>query len=315
MSSFKMLGGHGCKQRGRAGRCAGLVVATALFLGPIASQATEITAADGFRAASDLVAEVRLLHDANYTTPPGNKLLRKQTVYPRHVLQLARTVLRKANTLAWISGGETVLLGPMPTQMVRPSDVLEKLEATDWVIQGLKPIFGVAVEIAPAPLDASKTPNDVYAALYRLSQMIDGLGIPKTVPNDIYQLADAIVFELAIIRDHYGAPKVPLQPRDRGKDLRDVYGRVFVLADTLGQLAAARPELAPVGGVIRPSRRRGVTYALNDILADVVEMRATTGRLDQAERGQVVSGMTPSHVYQRLDAALAIIRALAEKNA
>jgi hypothetical protein len=54
---------------------------------------------------------------------------------------------------------------------------------------------------------------------------------------------------------------------------------------------------------------------LNDILADVVAMRATTGRLDQADQGKIVSGMTPSHVYQRLDVAIAIIQALDDKKA
>jgi hypothetical protein len=141
------------------------------------------------------------------------------------------------------------------------------------------------------------------------------LGIPETVPNDIYQLADAIVFELKIISEHYGAPEPAAQPGDKCKDLQDVYARALVLADALGQLAVAQPKLAPIGGVIRPSRRRDVIYALNDILADVVAMRVTTGRLDQTDPGKIVSGKTPSHVYQRLDVALAIIQALAGKSA
>ena len=309
----RLVRNHASALRRWTRRSAGLGVAAVLIFAPAASQAKEATIADAFRAANDLIAEVRLLHVANFSTPPHTKLQRGQVVQSRHVLQLARTVLRKVNMLAWISGGDTIPIGPMPTQKVRPSDVLEKLKSTDWVIKGLKPIFSVSTDITPAPLDAGKTPNDVYAALYQLSEMIDGLGIPKVVPNDIYQLADAIVFELEIIANHHGAPEPPAQPRDESKYLQDVYARAFVVADALRQLVEARPKLTLAGGIIRPSRQRGVMYALNDILADVVAMRATTGRLDQADPEAIVSGMTPSDVHQRLDVALAIIRTLLDK--
>lgn len=292
------------------------------------------TSADVLRAVSDLTAEVRLLHDANFTAAPGKKVSRSQTLHPRHVLQMTRTVQQKANTLAMLNGADIVAVGPMPTRKVKSADVMARIDAVAWVIDGMKPIFGVKAMIKPAPKREDATPNDVYSALHQLSQMIDGLGNPRTVPNDIYKIVDSIVFELEILARHYlkphqvgdqditghnGAWNADLRPERKTKTLRTIYNRTFALAEALDRLIASRPELAPNGGVLRPYRRRGiinadhVSYALNDVLADVVAMKATTGDLTLAQSKRLASGMTPDHVNSRLQDALRIVEMLTDE--
>lgn len=123
--------------------CAALGFGIILLVGPAPSVAGTITAADSFRVASNLAMEVHLLHDANFSQATGSPIRRKERVLPRHVLQMARTVLRKANMLAWIYGSDTVPMGPMPTRKVRHDDVHATLQSSVWVIEGLRPIFNI----------------------------------------------------------------------------------------------------------------------------------------------------------------------------
>lgn len=290
-----------------------------MLVGPAPSVAGTITAADSFRVASNLAMEVHLLHDANFSQATGSPIRRKERVLPRHVLQMARTVLRKANMLAWIYGSDTVPMGPMPTRKVRHDDVHATLQSSVWVIEGLRPIFNIQTDVVPAPLDASKTSNDVYSVLDQISQMIDGLGIPETVPNDLYQLVDAIVFELETIARHYNARSALMRPRDNSKSFRDIHAETLAIADALEGLVKVRPKLTPVDGIIPPYHRSGaidadhVSYALSDLLADVVAMKATTGKIGDIRAPKQVSGMTVSHVHQRLAIASEIVALLAKE--
>jgi len=307
----------------------GFVMILALLL----SAAAEATVpADVLRRVSELQGEVRLLHDANFTVASAKPISRSQTLRPRHVLQLARTVQHKINTLAMLNGAETILVGPMPTRKISPADVLARIEAIAWVIEGVKSVVGVEALVEFAPRRANATPNDAYSALYQLSQMIDGLGNPRTVPNDLYNIVDSIVFELEILKHHHlkphqfwdqdlsddsGTSNVDLRPASNGKTLADIYDGTFALAEALDGLIASRPDLAPTGGILRPYRWRAiinadqVSYALNDVLADVVAMKATTGDLTLASSKRPASGMTPTHVYERLQDAMRIVALLA----
>jgi len=262
-----------------------------------------------------VIAKVRLLHDANFTktaAPPIQPEGRK----PRHVLQLSRTVMDKANTLAMINGGNTVAVPPIPSREVKPDDVLDSVRATDQVIAGLLPIFGVeAAADAVAPV-GKKTPNDVYAALYRLSKMIDGLGIPATVPNDVYRIAETIAQELKDMVRRSGL-SLPIPPKaSAGKKPQEVYDRAFDLAGAFQQMLRKQPDFAPAGGLAEPQIHKGpikpehVRYVLNDLLAEVASMQVAAGYQKKIVLTSVASGMTPSDVYDELTKALSLVEVM-----
>ncbi|MGI9490909.1 MAG: hypothetical protein ACR2QF_00635 [Geminicoccaceae bacterium] len=287
--------------------------------------------ADLLDAVDQLMVDVRLLHDASFSDPTENKLLRSEALYPRHILQMVRVVQQKANTLAWLNGAETIAVGPTPTHKVVPEDILANIEAVDWIIDGVKPEFGVKADARPEPRQERPSFNEVYSTLHHMSQLIVGLSVPGIVSNNIYMIVDSIVFELEILANHYLKPielkehymtfyfQAGNESENRTKDLNDVFESSFELADALDRLITLRPELAPTGGILRPHRQDGhididhINYALNDMLADVLAMKATTGNLTQPPRKRLVSGTTPTKVFDRLQDALRLIEALTTK--
>jgi hypothetical protein len=276
-----------------------------------------ITPTDVFRAVTEAQAEVRLLHDANFSSADaGLQVIKPENRRPRHVLQLARTVLRKANQLAFINGGVTVSEPAMPNREVLPEDVLAVVQTTMRQVRSLKPVFGVQATAQASSPSGTKSPNDVYAALYELSQMIDRLGIPVVVPNDVHQIAATIKSELALIAKAYDAPVPQSFSPSAAKTPKDVYARAFELFDAFGRLTAAHPELTPPGGLTIPYRQDGaikpahVAYALNDLLAEVGAMKIAGGDATPVRPVTMKGGMTPAHVYDRLSEALAVVEAL-----
>ncbi len=300
-------------------RVALLPVIAFLFLILPVSTAKAATPSEAYRAVIEVIAEVRLLHDANYSSAEdGVASIRPESRRPRHVLQMARTVLAKANMLATINGGGTAPVPPMPTREVTPGDVIEAVNKVSQVIAGLKSIYGVRGGPGSTPAPGKKNPNDVYAALHRLSSMIDGLGIPATVPNDVYQIADTIVFELESMAKRYGISSKPVMTKSAGKNPNDVYAHAFKLASAMRRLVQSRPNLAPAGGLTVPFKDTGkikpeqVRYALNDLLAEIASMKIATGDLEEVRLAPIPSGTTPSNVYDRLTEALSLVERMAD---
>lgn len=285
--------------------------------GAVHSKAEATTTTDVFHAVNEIISEVVRLHDANFTNASGS-MIRSEGRLPRHVMQMARTVLKKANLLASINDGTIAPMPWLPSWEITPTDVMIVVQPTAQLIQELKPVFGVEGNVAPASSEGSKDPDDVYAALYFLSQMIDGLGIPRSVPNDAYQIADTIVSQLMILAHRYDVPLRPPRAGNPGKKTHDVYAHAFELVHAIDRLIAARPELDPTGGVALMHQRSGridqehVIHTLNDLLAEVVAMRAAIGDKKQVREPKPVSGMDPSDVYNRLSDALAIVEDLSE---
>lgn len=312
MGLEKMIAAAGSYQRSSWRR---LSVATLFVLAFSSSISEAATPTEVHNAVKKVIAKVRLLHDANFSNadapsiqPEGRK--------PRHVLQLSRTVLDKANTLATINGGATVSVPPMPSREVKPDDVLDSVHATDRVIAGLMPIFGVEAAADAVMPAGKKTPNDVYASLHQLSTMIDGLGIPATVPNDVYRISKTITLELTDMVQRSGL-SMPAPPEaSAGKKPQEVYDRAFDLAAALRQMLLKRPNFEPAGGLTEPQSHAGpikpeqVRYVLNDLLAEVASMEVAAGYQKKIMLASVASGMTPSDVYDELTKALSLVEAM-----
>ncbi|MGI9419507.1 MAG: hypothetical protein ACR2RA_16895 [Geminicoccaceae bacterium] len=204
----------------------------------------------------------------------------------------------------------------IPTREVKPDDVLDSVRATDRVISGMLPIFGVEAAADAATPAGKKTPNDVYAALFQLSKMIDGLGIPATVPNDVYRIAETISQELTDMVQRSGL-SMPAPPEASAeKKPQEVYDSAFDLAVAFQQMLRKRPEFAPAGGLTGPQNHKGpiepehVRYVLNDLLAEVASMQAAAGSQKKVVLASVASGMTPSDVYDELVKSIALVEVM-----
>lgn len=308
-----------------------LVGATLILAWLLPTAAAATTPTDVLHAVDQIVAKVRLLHEANFSDATVKKRYRPQRLHPRHLLQMVRVVQQKANTLAWLNGAETIVVGPIPTRKVKQADVLANIDAVAWIIDGMIPIFGIKKQIEPTARHEGATSKDVYSTLLQLSQLIDGLGTPRIAPNNLYMIVDSIVFELEILANHYmetyeleeyymafyhEAWIDDQRPEGKIKSLKDIYPSTFALADALNRLVALRPELAPAGSILRPFFRPGVinadlvSYTLNDVLADIVAMKAATGNLTRTPSKRLASGITPTHVVNRLQDALSLVDAL-----
>ncbi len=299
-------------QRWQWGR---LFAATFFGLAISSSLAEATTPTDVYRAVDEVITKVERLHHANFSNGDAS-LIQPEGRKPRHVLQLSRTVLDKANTLAVINGSATFAVPPLPSREVKPADVLQSVRATDRVIAGLLPIFGVEAVADTATVDGKKTPNDVYAALNHLSKMIDGLGIPATVPNDVYRIAETITSELTDMAVRSGLSMPALPKASTGKKPNQVYDRAFDVADALQDFLQERPEFTPVGGLTEPQRHEGpikpehVRFVLNDLLAEIASIQVAAGHQKKIVLASAASGRTPSDVYDQLTKALALIEVM-----
>lgn len=313
--ALKQSVAHAARHRIRSERAhSGLrmMAVSILLSGATLSEVKAATTTDVFREVNGIISEVMLLHEANFTTATG-QIIRSEGRLPRHVMQMARTVLKKANLLALINGGSTEPMPWMPTWEITPTDVMYVVEPTAKVIRSLKPIFNITETVEPKIKDGTRASDDVYTSLHFLSQLIDELGIPRSVPNDTFQIADEITQQLTTLAQHYEIPTRTPNTGHQGKKTHDVYRRVFELSDAIDQLIDSKPELGPTGGLARPQRRTGrvdqehLIHALNDLLAEVVAMRAAIGDKKELKPAEDVSGMDPSDVYNRVDDALAIV--------
>ena len=292
------------------------LLAAAIFgLAFLSATAEAATPTDVYNAVDEVIAKVERLHHANFSNSDVPSI-RPEGRKPRHVLQLSRTVLDKANTLAMINGSATIAVPPIPSREVKPDDVLESVRATDRVIAGLLPVFGIEAVADRATGGGKKMPNDVYAALNRLSKMIDGLGIPATVPNDVYRIAETLTSELTDMVQRSGLSMPALPEASAGKKPKEVYDHAFDVADALRQFLRKQPELAPAGGLTEPQRYEGpikpehVRFVLNDLLAEVASMQVAAGQQKKIVLASVASGRTPSDVYDQLTHALALIEVM-----
>jgi hypothetical protein len=169
-----------------------LVALVALFLClPMARLAAQdIMPAHVNQVVDNLIAELALLHEADfaaYRTGPEPAMPTQRR--PRHVIQKARSVMEKIQMPRFINGLEVARFDPLPVREVEPGDVKALADDMLLSLRELKPVFGVTATPEPAARVLGTTPTEVYAKLVRADDMIDALGLPAVVPNDVWRVA------------------------------------------------------------------------------------------------------------------------------
>jgi len=279
----------------------------------------EITPTDVYHVVDTINAELDALlatsgnhYEADPTAPP---LTPRQ---PRHVVQKAREVLLKAQTLRALNGLPENPVPPFPLTEAVPADSKAMVDAILRDLYELRTKFAVSEQPSPPPpLVPGRTPTDVYANLQRASDSLDLLGVPRTMPNDVNRVAMMIVQDLEVIlaARHRPVP-APAAPARRDMTPADTYQKAFEVLDRLRARTEADPALAVRGGIVLPNRRvppltpAHVLDLENNLLAELGSIKATLGITARTVVPPLIHGKTPSDTYDTLSRALALVDAL-----
>ena len=236
---------------------------------------------------------------------------------PRHVYQMARTVFFKIQKLRFLNGLPQADLPVPPTRDILPKDVYSLVSSCLSSLRDLRPSFEITQPPPASEFIDGKMPTDVFRELRRASLMLNSLGIPEVAPNDVMRVALTIVSDLQLLLRRKNIPDVfPIAPRSRNKAPEDVYRMGYRVLLRLKELSDLVPNLRPPGGIVLPNDRRGtivpghVEERLNDVLAEVMSIKARL-RIDRpTEMAGLQAGKTPSDVFGAVAAAEAMVARL-----
>ncbi|WP_282609888.1 hypothetical protein [Pelagibius sp. Alg239-R121] len=294
----------------------GLAVLSA-FAVSVPASAQDATPSHVYQVVDNINAELSLLLEADDSVALVDKSAPALTPRkPRHVIQKAREVFLKVQLLRRINGLPVTELQPFPVRAIKPADVKGMVEVVLTDLRGLREPFAVSADAEPAALPEGKTPTDVYGNLTKTSAWIDGLGMPKTVPNDVYRVALTIVSDLQKVRIARGmTDDIAVESVSSGKKPNQVYKLGVQLLERIGELAK-NERFAISGGVVMPNLREGkitpahVIDILNNVQAEVVAMKLAVGASDPSDIIAAPAGKTPSDVYDALETALQMVETL-----
>ncbi|MEP0961762.1 MAG: hypothetical protein ABJQ70_15925 [Roseobacter sp.] len=269
-----------------------------------------------FQKTERIRAILESLNQANYsndesTMPPPEPAM------PRHVLQVTREIWRKTQLLRFMNGLPTSALDPVPVQEITPTQVVIVVDQLLVQLVELKPAYGLMGEIAEVSLPTDKTPGDVLANLLRLSDLLDSLGVPTTVPNDVYQVASSVLLNGIALAESLGISDaqatVNSVPEVTGKSPKDVYDEALAMFADLDRLTKTQSVLAPKGGIFVPDPQ-AEKVTPGDVLlkiaragADINAMRAKSQTEGTSFQAPYLGGKTPSDVMHRVLQVRAVV--------
>ncbi|KMW60469.1 hypothetical protein AIOL_000625 [Candidatus Rhodobacter oscarellae] len=275
-----------------------------LLLGMSPTDATSKTPNHVFQITEKILIHLTEINERNFSQTNFNPA-EKIPALPRHVYFLAREQWRKVQLLRFMNGLDTSSLPGITISEITPGDVLSVTEALLQDIRELGPAYGLADHAASAPLPSGKKPADVYENLLRISAQLDALGIPATVPNDVYRVADTLLSSMERVTSEAGVRvNIDDVAESNGRSPSDVYNAVRDLSEALERVTKENASLAIKNGVLEiPAKNEAVTpsdviVALNLVLADTVSLMAVQKTSDTLEMASYSGGKTPSDVYR-----------------
>ncbi len=294
---------------------AGAVILLAMAMG--AANAQKITPSIVYQSVDNISRELARMHQANISRPKVDASAPALTPRkPRHVIQKAREVMVKVQTLRWINNLPRKPVPPIPARKITPGDVLKMTNEILAEVRELRSKFGIvqAPQLAPSP--GKKSPTDVYSQLLVVSLQLDGLGIPGVLPNDVYRAALTIISDVKLIQASSGIDRdMEINFISNAKSPGNVYDHSYKLLAQLKSLAG-NAKFAVGGGVVLPNKRAGritpahVVDLLNNALAEIGAVKAKLGIAKPTNFAAAQSGKTPSHVFDAVQTAITMVASL-----
>jgi hypothetical protein len=288
----------------------------------LSAQAQDATPSHVYQVTEKIRLELDLLNDANFSTVQSDTTASQSPAQPRHVLQAGRDAWRQLQLLRFMNGLPTQSLDPVPARAIKPADVKGLMEDILASLQELRPAYGVSVVPPEPPLSDGMTPTDVYKNLKRVALAIESMGVPATVPNDVYQMAQTILGDLRLVAATTDITyDLESAPKTTGKAPKDVYEASLALQQEIAALSDANPKYAIAGGAIAvQSNLSQITPA--DVIsllarsrADIAALKVTLSLADLTIEAPFVGGKTSSDVFHSIYLCRVIIAALAGRAA
>ena len=300
------------------GAVAGAILLALSVSQPSQAIAQDITPSHVFQVIQNINAELAAMHEANASQPLVDQNAPALTPRaPRHVVQKAREVLLKVEVLRTLNGLPERPVPPFPVAEITPSHVKVLVDQALTDLLDLRAKFNVTKPISAVPLVMGKTPTDNYIDLQKASESLDGLGIPKIVPNDVYRLALVMVDDLEKIRAARGKTDTVEAPTGAtGKKPLDTYNQAFAVLEQLKSKVEGDPSIKLAGGIVLPNRRTGtitpahVADLENNLLAELGSLKFAVGVTSPSLLPPEPQGKNPSDTYDILTKALALATSL-----
>ncbi len=293
-------------------------VVAAAFIGwtaPLLAQ--EATPNHVFQVTDKILQELQQLNAENFSKAAPVETLQYSTA-PRHVLFQIRDQWRKVQLLRFMNGLNSNSLAPATVHQVTPQEVKDNMTQMLMEVQALRSAYGLPASDITAPLPSGKKPADVYAKLMQISAELDALGVPATVPNDVYRVAASISQNLETLAAAKGVTIDDVaHPHSSGRTPNDVYVAALDLIAAMQSLVEQDQSYEIKGGISVPSSKEGaktpaeVIRVLSRTLADTMAM------MHSARVGKTViiapyqGGKTPSDVYNSITYARLLVEAMA----
>ncbi len=294
------------------------IVAIAAIVFSTSANAQGITPSHVFQVVDNVNGELALMHQANGSK--GKKDKKAPALNPRkprHVIQKAREVLLKVQVLRKTNGLSVNAVPTLPTREIVPADVKNVVTQILTDLRPLRKPFGVKKASPKSELTSGKNPTHVYGNLIKADLLISGLGIPRVVPNDVYQIGMTIVGDLKLIRKHVGInEELQMASPSKRQKPKHVFARGMEVLAAMKALSDANPKFAVPGGIILPNDRTGkvtpghVIDLFNNVLADISAIKAKLGINVPTKLAPVASGKTPSNVFDAINTALSAVKSL-----
>ena len=257
-----------------------------------------------------------LMHDANYSE--ASEAQQEATARrPRHVIQVANTVFRKVQLLRFINGFETRSLPPIPAREVTPADVDNIVSQIRADLEEMYAAFGITPPALDIELPEGRTPTDVFNGLLQVEAALDGLGLPRAVPNDVFRATQTLISELELLLAHVTPGRAMPPPAGwTPASPAAAYQEATELLGDIATLVSENPELEIPGGVVMPTERSGdirpsdVLFMVNIALAEISALKVMYGLETPMHLAPVQSGRTPADVLQDLVRARTILSML-----
>ena len=247
---------------------------------------------------------------------------------PRHVVQKAREVMLKLQRLRTLNGLPETPLPLFSTNEMISVDSKKIIDQILYDVLDLRHKFiesdsvETNINISDKKINsidfiAEKTPTDVYANLQYTEDLLDALGIPRTMPNDVYRLAVMINHDLEeiLVARHQTLPPM-IKQLSNSKLPDDTYAQAYLVLDHLRTKVNNEKSLSIQGGIVLPNRLSppltpgDVLDLENNMLAELGAIKARVGITIPTTIPPLIHGKTPSDVFDLMTRAEALVDAL-----
>ncbi|MEO9896769.1 MAG: hypothetical protein ABJD13_12170 [Paracoccaceae bacterium] len=288
------------------------------FLGAMGGTAVtaETTPNEVFQRTETVLAMLGKMNESNFTTVPTQSGTGEPAL-PRHVLQTGRDVWRKMQLLRFMNGLPTKSMPELEVKTISPGVVKSFVDALYVEAEALLPAYGIMDAQQDTSLPSGKTPSDVLNSLKQVSASLDSLGIPATVPNDVFQLAETVRNDMVSLAEGIGLSNVEnvmsQVPLSEGRSPADAYDASIDLLQDIKALTEMSAQYAAKGGIDVPQKRpqsitpTDVMRVLGRARADINAVKVKAGARKAGRSAPYTGGRTPSDVHRSIEQARAVV--------